>query len=62
MMIGCKSDSLTKGKEKGKGKHQNQNGIRTTNTSIRDINTCKNSGRTGHWAKGLLYCRPGGGA
>ena len=56
-------DSLKKGKVKGKGKHQNQKGNRTTNTtntSSTDINTCKNCGRTGHWAKDC--CRAGGGA
>ena len=50
-------DSLKKGKGKGKGKHQNQKGNRTTsttNTSSTDINTCKNRGRTGHWAKDCL--------
>ena len=56
-------DSLKKGKEKGKGKHHNQKGNRptsTTNTSSTDINTCKNCGRTGHWAKNCW--RPSGGA
>ena len=56
-------DSLKKGKEKGKGKHPNQKVNRTTNTtktSSTDINTCKNYGRTGHWAKDCW--RPGGGA
>ena len=56
-------DSLKKGKGTGKGKHQNQEGIRTTsttNTSSTDINTCKNCGRTGHWEKDCW--RPGGGA
>ena len=52
-------DSLKKGK--GKGKHHNQKGNRTTsttNTSSTDINTCKNWGRTGHRAKDCW--RPGG--
>ena len=50
-------DFFKKGKRKGKGKHQNQKGTRTSNT---DISTCKNCGRTGHWVR---YCwRPGGGA
>ena len=56
-------DSLEKGKEKGKGKHQNQKGSptnNTSNTSSTDINTCKNCSRTGHWAKDGW--RPGGGA
>ena len=56
-------DSLKKGKRKGKGKNQHQRGNRTTsttNTSSADINTCKNSGKPGHWAKDC--CNPGGGA
>ena len=56
-------DSLKKGKRKGKGKHQNQKGNRTTNTTktnSTDINTRKNCGRTGHWAKDCW--RSGGGA
>ena len=64
MITGCKSSlSLEKGKGKGEGKHQHQKGNRTnntSNTSEKDINTCKNCGRTGHWVKGCW--RPGGGA
>ena len=47
-------DCLKKGTEKGKTKHQNQKGTRSSNsskTNNRDINTCKNCGRTGHWVK-----------
>ena len=47
-------DSLKKGKRKGKGKNQHHKGNRTTsttNTSSTDINTCKNCGKPGHWAK-----------
>ena len=54
-------DSLKKRKGKGKGKHQNQKGIcttSTTNTSSSDINTCKNFGRTVHWAKDCTTLRP----
>ena len=58
MTTGCKS--LKKGKWKGKGKHQNQKGTRTSNTSNTDISTSKNCGRTRHWVKGCW--RPGGGA
>ena len=56
-------ESLKRGKEKGKGKHQNQKGNRTnntSNTSPTDTHTCKNCGRTGHWAKDCK--RPGEGA
>ena len=47
-------DSLKKRKRKGKGKNLHQRGNRTTgktNTSSTDINTCKNCGKSGHWAK-----------
>ena len=47
-------DSLKRGKVKGKSKHHNQKRNRTTsttNTSSTVDNTCKNCGRTGHWAK-----------
>ena len=53
-------DSLKKGKRKGKGKNQHQRGNRTTNTSSTDINTCKNCGKPGHWAKDCW--NPGRGA
>ena len=49
-------DSLKKGKRKGKGKNQHKRGNRTTsttNTISTDINTCKNCGEPGRWAK---YC------
>ena len=51
---------LKKGKEEGKGKHQNQKGANTSNTSKTDVNTCKNCGSTGNWVKDCW--RPGGGA
>ena len=49
-------DSLKKGKRKGEGKNQHQRGNR--NTSSTDINTCKNGGKPGHWAKDCW--NPGG--
>ena len=47
-------DSLKKGERKGKGKHQHQRENRTTNTSSTGINTCKNCGKPGHWARRTL--------
>ena len=44
-------DSLKKGKRKGKGKTQHLRGSSTTSTSSTDINTCRNCGKPGHWAK-----------
>ena len=52
-------DSLKKGKRKGKGKNQHQRGNRTTSTSSTDIDTCKNCGKPGLWAKDCW--NPGGG-
>ena len=49
-------DSLKQGEERGKGKHQNQKGTRTSNT---DVNMCKNCGRTEHSM--MDGWRPGGG-
>ena len=56
-------DSLKKGKKKGNGKNPTPERNRTTsttNTSSTGINTCKNCGRTGYWAKDCW--RLGGGA
>ena len=62
-MTGCKSTLSRKTRRKANEKHQNQKGNRTTSmtiTSSTDINTCRNCGRTGHWAKDCW--RPGGDA
>ena len=62
MMTGCKL-TLSRKKRKGKGKIQHQRGnrtTRTTNPSSADINTCKNCGKPGYWAKDCW--NPGGGA
>ena len=50
-------DSFKKGMRKGKGKNQHQRGNRTSST---DINTCKDCGKPGHWAKDCW--NPGAGA
>ena len=39
-------DSLKQGEGQGKGKHPNQKGTRTSNTSNTDVNTCKTCSRT----------------
>ena len=47
-------ESLKKGERKDKSKNQHRRGNRTTSatdTSSIDINTCKNCGKSGHWAK-----------
>ena len=62
-MTGCNWTLSRKTRRKAKEKHQNQKGNRTTSmtiTSSTDINTCRNCGRTGHWAKDCW--RPGGDA
>ena len=55
-------ESLKKGKTKGKSKTQHQRGNRTTSTSTSStgLNTCKNCGKPGYWAKDCW--NPGGGA
>ena len=44
-------DSLRKVREKAKVKTHDQRGNRTISTRSTDINTCKNCGEPGHWAK-----------
>ena len=51
MMTRCKTSLRRKGRE---GQRQTPNPVRKShdqNTSFTDINTCKNCGRTGHWAE-----------
>ena len=60
MMTGCKTTLRRKARE---GQRQPPNPDRKShdqNTSFTDINTCKNCGRTGHWAEDCW--RPSGGA
>ena len=63
MMTGCKLTLSRKVGERAKVKNQHQRGnhtTSTTNTSSTDINTCKNCGKPGHWAKDCW--NPSGGA
>ena len=52
-------DSFKKGKRQGNGKNQHLRGNRKTNTSSAVINTWKNCGKPGHWAKDCWHASGG---
>ena len=60
-MTGCKSTLSRKARRRAQANTKTRNRTTsTTTTSSTNINTCKNCGRTGHWAKDCW--RPDGGA